>query len=62
MFSKGQWIFAALFLISFIITAIFVYRKDAALHKQYYKGSFKVLIGFIFFLVLLFVIKVNFKR
>lgn len=62
MFSTGQWIFAACFLVAFVIAAIFVYRKDAALHRQVYKGSYRVLIGFMVFIGLLFVIKVFLKR
>ena len=62
MFSQGQLIFALVFLIAFIIAAVFVYRKDAALHKVFYKGSYRVLIGFLLFIGLLFVIKVYFKR
>jgi cytochrome bd-type quinol oxidase subunit 1 len=61
MFSKGQWIFAALFLITFIIAAYFAYSKDKALHQKFYKGSYKILIGFILFIVLLFLIKIFLK-
>ena len=57
MFSTGQLIFAGLFLIAFIIIMIFSYRKDTQLHKKYYKGSIYVLIGFIIFILLLFLIK-----
>ncbi|MDX1543223.1 MAG: hypothetical protein R3214_04680 [Christiangramia sp.] len=57
MFSTGQLIFAGLFLIAFIIVMIFSYRKDTRLHKKYYKGSIYVLIGFIIFILLLFLIK-----
>ncbi|MCG9972961.1 hypothetical protein [Christiangramia crocea] len=57
MFSTGQLIFAGLFLIAFIIIMIFSYRKDIRLHKKYYKGSIYVLIGFIIFILLLFLIK-----
>ena len=62
MFSQGQWIFAGLFLVAFIIASVYVYRKDAALHQKFYKGSYRVLIGFFLFIVLLFVIKVTMKR
>ncbi|MGY5849817.1 hypothetical protein [Salegentibacter sp. F14] len=57
MFSTGQLIFAALFLITFIAIIIFSYRKDTKLHKKYYKGSIYVLIGFIAFIILLFFLK-----
>ena len=62
MFTQGQWIFAGLFLAAFIIAAIYVYRKDAVLHRKFYKGSYKVLIAFLVFIGLLFVIKVVLKR
>lgn len=62
MFSSGQWVFALLFLITFVIVAIYVYKKDAALHKQYYKGSSKVLIFFLLFIFLLLIMKIFLKR
>lgn len=62
MFSTGQWIFAALFLIAFVIVMIFSYRKDIITHQKFYKGSYKVLIAFLLFIVLLFIIKVTMKR
>ncbi|MCG9791107.1 hypothetical protein [Flavobacterium algicola] len=62
MFSSGQLVFAVCFFVAFVIAAIYSYRKDLALHKIYYKGNYKVLIGFLTFIGLLFVIKVYFKR
>lgn len=62
MFTQGQLIFASLFVVAFIITMIYVYRKDIALHRLHYKGAFKVLIGFIVFIALLFVIKIYLKK
>ncbi len=62
MFSTGQWIFAAFFLVAFIAVMIYSYRKDLALHKKYYRGSLFVLIGFIVFIALLFVIKEYLKN
>lgn len=62
MFTQGQLIFAGLFLIAFICACIYVYRKDAGLHKMFYKGSYQVLIGFLLFIALLFVIKFTLKR
>ncbi|TRO63973.1 hypothetical protein [Christiangramia sabulilitoris] len=57
MFSNGQLIFAGLFVIAFIIIMIFSYRKDIKLHQKYYKGSIYVLVGFIVFILILFLIK-----
>lgn len=58
MFSTGQLIFAAIFVLVFIIVMIYSYRKDLQLHRKYYKGTVYILIGFILFIALLFVIKV----
>ncbi|WP_163401295.1 hypothetical protein [Flavobacterium fluviatile] len=62
MFSQGQLIFAVCFFVAFVIVMIFAYRKDLALHKIFYKGNYKVLIGFLLFIVILFLIKFFFKR
>ncbi|WNM17997.1 hypothetical protein [Flavobacterium capsici] len=62
MFTTGQWIFAAVFFVAFVIATYFAYGKDKALHQKVYKGSYKILIGFLLFLVFLFVIKFVMKR
>ncbi|MDI1318029.1 hypothetical protein [Flavobacterium sp.] len=62
MFTTGQWIFAALFFVAFVIATYFAYGKDKALHQKVYKGSYKILLGFILFIVLLFVIKITMKH
>nr|WP_315143318.1 hypothetical protein [uncultured Flavobacterium sp.] len=62
MFSQGQLLFAACFFVSFVIAMIFAYRKDASLHQIFYKGNYKILIGFGLFIGLLFIIKIFFKR
>lgn len=62
MFTQGQLVFAALFVIAFIITMIYVYRKDISLHRLHYKGTFKVVIGFILFIAFLFAIKFYLKK
>jgi amino acid permease len=62
MFSKGQLIFAVLFFISFVIAMVYAYRKDKVLHNKFYRGNYKVLIGFIVFIGLLFVIKIYLKH
>jgi cytochrome bd-type quinol oxidase subunit 1 len=61
MFSTGQWIFAFIFVVAFVIMMIFSYRKDKKLHKTYYKGSFWVLVGFIAFVLILMAIKTYLK-
>lgn len=62
MFSQGQLVFAGCFFVAFVITMIFAYRKDVALHKKFYKGNYKILIGFALFIGILFVIKIFLKR
>lgn len=57
MFSQGQIIFAICFLIVFIVTMVFVYRKDIQYSKFYYKGVKWVLLSFLLFIGLLFLIK-----
>jgi len=62
MFSQGQLVFAGCFFVAFVIAMIYAYRKDAKLHKTFYKGNYKILIGFILFIIILFMIKIFFKR
>ncbi len=57
MFTTGQWIFAGSFLVTFIGVMVYVYRKDLALHKKYYKGSYWILLSFLAFIAILFFIK-----
>jgi len=57
MFTTGQLVFASLFTVVFIGVMIYVYRKDMALHKKYYKNSYTILIAFLLFIAMLFVIK-----
>jgi len=57
MFSQGQLIFALLFTISFSIILFIAYKKDAKLHKKYYRGSAWVLLAFISFIGLIAAIK-----
>jgi hypothetical protein len=44
MFSQGQLVFAGLFVIAFVI-AIYL-SKRFKIHKTFYKGNYKILIGF----------------
>lgn len=60
MFTKGQLIFAILFIIAFVIALIYTYRKDFKLHKKYYNGSIWVLIAFVSFILFVTVIKYAF--
>jgi len=62
MFSTGQWTFAALFFVAFVVIITFSYRKDVKIHQLFYKGNYKVLIAFLLFIAMLFVIKIVMKR
>jgi hypothetical protein len=62
MFTQGQWIFAGIFLVSFITLMVFSYRKDFKLHKQHYKGSIWILVVFLLFIAFLFLIKTFMKE
>ncbi|MES2545764.1 MAG: hypothetical protein V4548_12830 [Bacteroidota bacterium] len=62
MFSQGQWIFAGLFFIAFVIATTYSYRKDILVHRRVYKGNYKILIGFLVFIGLLFIIKIFLKH
>jgi len=53
MFSKGQLIFAGLFIIAFTILMIWSYRKDLKIHKKYYKNTFIVVIA-VFLIIAIF--------
>lgn len=61
MFSTGQIYFAIFFIIVFIITMIFVYRKDVKEMKTQYKGTYWILISFLTFIGLLALIKAFLK-
>jgi len=52
MFSKGQQLFALLFIIAFIAILIWSYRKDLKLHKIYYKNVWVVTLGIILVIAL----------
>jgi len=53
MFSKGQLVFAGLFVIAFTIAMVWSYRKDIKIHKKHYKNSFIVIIA-LFLIIAIF--------
>ncbi|MES2484882.1 MAG: hypothetical protein V4581_02895 [Bacteroidota bacterium] len=59
MFTQGQLIFALCFIVVFVGVMIYAYRKDLALHKKYYKGSYWILLAF---LAILFFVKISTKE
>ena len=50
MFTKGQLIFAIIFIILFSLIMGYSYVKDSRLHTVYYKNSYVILIVFIVFI------------
>ena len=50
MFSKGQLIFAIIFIIAFSGLITYTYFKDKRIHKLYYKKSYVILLIFILFI------------
>ena len=57
MFTKGQLIFAIIFVIIFTIVIIDSYKKDVKFLKNTYKGVRWVLIWFIVFFSILVILK-----
>jgi hypothetical protein len=60
MFSQGQLTFEAFF-VAYYCNDFFL-PKRYKIHKEFYKGNYKILLGFLLFIGILFVIKVFFKR
>ncbi len=57
MFSPGQIVFAALFIIAFTGVLIWMYRKDRSWHRKQYQGARWVLVFFISFIIILLILK-----
>jgi len=62
MFSDGQITFGILFFIVFSALIALTYYKDKVMHKKNYNGVKWILLGFIGFIVLLFIIKMTLKN
>ncbi len=62
MFSPGQIVFAALFVIAFTAILIWMYRKDRTWHRTQYNGARWVLVFFIAFIIILFILKFLLKE
>tara|TARA_B110000503_G_scaffold20782_1_gene31415 strand:+ start:769 stop:957 length:189 start_codon:yes stop_codon:yes gene_type:complete len=57
MFSFGQLIFGLCFFIVFIGVIIYSYKTDKKNQPKYFKGSYKILLGFLIVFSLLVLIK-----
>jgi len=57
MFSFGQLIFGICFFVVFVIIVILSYKADKKQQPQYFKGSYKILVGFLIAFSLLLLVK-----
>ncbi len=57
MFSFGQLIFGICFFAVFVIIVILSYKADKKQQPQYFKGSYKILVGFLIAFSLLLLVK-----
>lgn len=62
MFTNGQLIFAALFVVVFALIIGYSYTKDKTLHLKNYKGVKWIALTFIIFIITLFIIKYLLKN
>ena len=53
LFTKGQKIFAIVFIVSFIIMLFKAYQSDAAVHKANYKNVWVILVSMVIILAAL---------
>jgi cytochrome bd-type quinol oxidase subunit 1 len=60
MFSKGQILFAIFFFVAFVIGISWAYSKDKKSNKEFFKGSYKILIfALIVFFILFGLVKLK---
>tara|TARA_Y100000389_G_C17452148_1_gene515602 strand:+ start:322 stop:510 length:189 start_codon:yes stop_codon:yes gene_type:complete len=57
MFSFGQLIFGLCFFIAFVLIIYLSYKTDKKNQPTYFKGSYKILVGFMIAFSLLLLIK-----
>lgn len=57
MFTSGQLIFALAFVIIFTLILVYSYAQDRKNQKEYFKGSFKIILFMICLTISLFLIK-----
>ena len=57
MFSFGQLIFGICFFVVFVMIVILSYKADKKQQPQYFKGSYKILIGFLIAFSFLLLVK-----
>ncbi len=55
--TKGHWIFAAVFAVVFVVGMVFAYREDIRKRPDFFKGSFRFVLGVLLVLMTLIVAK-----
>jgi pilus assembly protein TadC len=55
MLTTGKMIFAAFFVLVFVIAMLWAYRKDSFINKMHFKGASKILVITILVLLLMFI-------
>lgn len=55
--TSGHWIFAGLFILTFIGGMIWAYRNDLKLHRQHYRGAWIILLVLILGMFTIYVLK-----
>jgi len=55
--TKGHWVFAAIFAITFLIYLVWSYKKDFKLNKIYYSGSSYFILVVIVLMFLLYIFR-----
>lgn len=56
MFTTGRIIFALVFLLVFIGGLVWSFKKDRPVNKAHYTNVYKIVLGLLLFIVVLFVI------
>jgi cbb3-type cytochrome oxidase subunit 3 len=55
--TTGHWIFAATFTLLFLGVLAWSYRKDRTVHQPHFGGSFRILLGIVLLLFVVFIFK-----
>jgi len=55
--TQGHWIFAAVFAVVFVVGMVFAYREDIKKRPDFFKGSFRFVLGVLVLLMTLIVAK-----
>ncbi|MBI1287284.1 MAG: hypothetical protein GC178_06860 [Flavobacteriales bacterium] len=59
--TSNHWIFAGIFVLTFVVGVGFAYRDDLKKNPTIFKGSWKFLLGVVLFTMVLVVIKILYR-